>query len=70
MLYDFIIIFSINEPIIDEKGNQQNVIKPLTKISLSPHHFKAFTNMCVAQLKGYEEQFGEIKLPKPKTKKK
>lgn len=65
--YDFILTFNVNEP-HTEKGKVVGQIRPLVTISFSPQHFKVFANMALANLTAYEEEYGEIKLPKPPAK--
>ncbi len=72
----FILDFKQASPRIDQVGNdtQETIIIDHEVITLDPKTVKVFSNLLTENIKNYEKQFGEIKLPKKKkqeaTKKK
>ncbi|MBU0647659.1 DUF3467 domain-containing protein [Patescibacteria group bacterium] len=53
--FGFTINFAQNIP-------QMNMLKIVSRISLSPQHAKALLNALAAQVKGYESKFGAVTL--------
>ena len=66
---DFQLLFQFADLAVEESGKVKQNLIPLTKITMSPLHFKSHTLMLQKQLEKYEKAFGEIKL-KPQEKRK
>lgn len=44
---------------------QMNMVKIVTRLSVSPQHAKALLNLLKQNIDNYERQFGEIKMTQP-----
>ncbi len=63
-IFDFSLIFG---EITGEKQDGKNLVKQKARVILSKELTKVLAQLLVANVKAYEEQFGEIKLPTPQA---
>lgn len=67
---DFQLLFLFADFVVEDSGKVKQNLVPLTKITMSPLHFKRHALMLQKQLEKYEKTFGEIKLKTQKKAKK
>lgn len=59
--FDFSMTFG---EIVEVDADAKNIkVEQRVRVVMSPIHFKIFAAICRANVQGYEERFGEIKVP-------
>ncbi len=70
-LHDFAMILGVNEPPMEQpKAGKQvkPIVRPYTRVVMSPTHFKRFIEVGTGLLEDYEANFGKIPTDKSASK--